>query len=174
MLRRAQKPAGFPVAEENGSETRKPSTQQSLRRRKTGRLIVILVVFVCVYVCRAPVLRGVVSLLIVDQPHADPDYGCTGGGYFRLLPSWVIRRAVRATEKAGRPAVVYLHPRDFATDCPVMPMPIHRRFKSYVGRATTEGKLRELLKRHQFTTCREVLQQLSLLPAEPMRESTAK
>jgi polysaccharide deacetylase family protein (PEP-CTERM system associated) len=39
-----------------------------------------------------------------------------GGGYLRLLPYWVIRQAMRAIETAGRPAVVYCHPYEFAAD----------------------------------------------------------
>lgn len=33
-----------------------------------------------------------------------------GGGYFRLLPYQLVRRAVRAVNVDGRPAVVYVHP----------------------------------------------------------------
>ncbi len=90
----------------------------------------------------------------------------SGGGYFRLFPTRLIEYGLRREERAGRPAVVYLHPRDFAVDCPVAPMPMHRRFKSYVGRGTTERKLRRLLEKHRFSTCYQVLQQHSLLPPE--------
>jgi polysaccharide deacetylase family protein (PEP-CTERM system associated) len=82
----------------------------------------------------------------------------SGGGYFRLLPRWLIERGIRSAEKAGRPSVIYLHPRDFATDCPTMPMPLVRRFKSYVGRKTTSRKLRHLLENYRFGTCLDVLQ----------------
>lgn len=96
-----------------------------------------------------------------------------GGGYFRLAPFWLINRALRQEEKAGHPAVVYLHPRDFAVDCPAVPMPIHRRFKSYVGRGTTESKLRLLLQEHRFSTCYEVLRQRGLLPKEAIAPHAA-
>lgn len=92
----------------------------------------------------------------------------SGGGYFRLLPAWMIQYGIRRAEKAGRPAVIYLHPRDFAIDCPTAAMPIYRRFKCYVGQGTTEGKLRGLLKRYRFTTCWEVLRQRRLLPDEKL------
>ena len=51
-------------------------------------------------------------------------------------------------------------------DCPKVAMPVHRRFKCYVGRSSTARKLRRLLERYQFTTCRDVLRQHALLPAE--------
>ncbi len=81
----------------------------------------------------------------------------SGGGYLRLLPLRVIERGIRQEAKAGRPTVIYLHPRDFAPDAPRVPMPLHRRFKCYVGTASTEGKLRRLLERHRWGTCAEVL-----------------
>ncbi len=83
----------------------------------------------------------------------------SGGGYFRLLPHWLIDLGIRREARQGRPTVLYLHPRDFAPDCPRVPMPLHRRFKCYVGLASTEGKLRRLLRRYRFTTCREVIRQ---------------
>lgn len=81
-----------------------------------------------------------------------------GGGYMRLLPGALIRQGVDQEIAAGRPTVVYLHPRDFAPDCPKVKMPPHRYFKCYVGTATTEGKLRDLLKKYTWSTCKEVLQ----------------
>ena len=47
-------------------------------------------------------------------------------------------------------------------------MPAYRRFKCYIGRSTTERKLRRLLKKYRFTTCYEVLRQYALVPAEPL------
>ncbi len=88
----------------------------------------------------------------------------SGGGYMRLLPEWMIRQGMSAERAAGRGTVVYLHPRDFAPDCPRVPMPLHRRFKCYVGAASTEGKLHALLKAERWTTCREALVRAGLLP----------
>lgn len=81
----------------------------------------------------------------------------SGGGYMRLLPMGRICQGVDAEAAAGRPTVVYLHPRDFAPDCPRVPMPPHRRFKCYVGMAGTADKLRALLRAYRWGTCREVL-----------------
>ncbi len=81
----------------------------------------------------------------------------SGGGYMRLLPSWLIRRGFNQLNSRGLPTVVYLHPRDFAPDCPRVPMPLKRRFKCYVGAKNTKGKLRMLLDRYKFDTCAAVL-----------------
>ena len=81
----------------------------------------------------------------------------SGGGYLRLLPPWMIRRGFNQLNRRGIPAVVYLHPRDFAPDCPRVPMPPLRRFKCYVGLGGTEEKLRMLLRHYRFDTCAAVV-----------------
>jgi polysaccharide deacetylase family protein (PEP-CTERM system associated) len=81
----------------------------------------------------------------------------SGGGYLRLLPTWLIDRGFRQLERRGIPAVVYLHPRDFAPECPRVPMPVHRRFKCYVGLGSTMAKLEHMLSTRRFGTCGEVL-----------------
>lgn len=81
----------------------------------------------------------------------------SGGGYVRLLPWWLINKGFQQLEAQGRPAVVYLHPRDFAADCPRVPMPPHRKFKCYVGLSSTKDKLIKMLDRYRFDTCAAVL-----------------
>lgn len=80
----------------------------------------------------------------------------SGGGYLRLLPSWLIRYGFRQFENSGIPVVTYLHPRDFAADCPRVPMSAWRRFKSYTGLATTKSKLQMMLREFEFETCAAV------------------
>jgi polysaccharide deacetylase family protein (PEP-CTERM system associated) len=95
----------------------------------------------------------------------------SGGGYLRLLPLAMIRRGFRQCEREKRPAVVYLHPRDFAPDCPRCPMPAHRRFKGYVGLATTRRKLEALVGEYRFGTCGEVVGQAGRSASEDGIES---
>ena len=94
----------------------------------------------------------------------------SGGGYLRFLPAPLIRRAFDRFERENTPVVVYLHPRDFAPDCPRVPMPLHRRFKCYVGLRSTHKKLKMLLDRYAFTTCAGVL---GLEAEEPARVTGA-
>jgi hypothetical protein len=87
----------------------------------------------------------------------------SGGGYMRVLPLWVIERGFAHLESRGIPAVVYLHPRDFAPDCPRVSMPLHRKFKCYVGMASTMPKLEALLATRRFAPCGEILGARGLL-----------
>jgi peptidoglycan-N-acetylglucosamine deacetylase len=80
----------------------------------------------------------------------------SGGGYLRLLPAWFIRRAFAKFERRNLPVVTYLHPRDFAVDCPRVTMSPVRRFKCYVGVATAARKLEMLLSNFRFDTCASV------------------
>ena len=83
--------------------------------------------------------------------------GFTGGGYLRFLPGWFVQRGIQRLNRRGMPAVVYLHPRDFAPDCPRVPMPLKRRFKCYVGLDTTLGKLDLLLSKFHWAACETIL-----------------
>ncbi|MFB3828579.1 MAG: XrtA system polysaccharide deacetylase [Bryobacteraceae bacterium] len=75
-----------------------------------------------------------------------------GGGYLRLFPWFLIRRAAQAVLRQDRPAVFYIHPREIDPDQPRLPMPIIRSFKCYVNLHTTEAKLCRLLQEFEFKT----------------------
>jgi hypothetical protein len=57
----------------------------------------------------------------------------------------------------GRPVIFYIHPREIDTSHPRLPMPISRKFKSYVNLGTTEGKIRRIISEFQFITFQEYL-----------------
>ena len=84
-----------------------------------------------------------------------------GGGYLRLFPSWLIRRAVRQVLAEGRPVVFYIHPREIDPSHPRVPMPLTRRFKSYVNLRITETKLRRILAEFPVTTFRDFMAEAS-------------
>lgn len=71
----------------------------------------------------------------------------SGGGYFRLLPLWYLKR--RFTN--DNYIMTYFHPRDFDPHQPMVPgLGIIRKFKSYVGLSRAYSKLEFLLRAHQF------------------------
>ena len=73
-----------------------------------------------------------------------------GGGYLRLFPRRVIEACIAIENRAGRPASVYVHPREIDPEQPRMALPWRRRFKYYVGLRSTAPKLRALLGAHRF------------------------
>ncbi|MBI4937059.1 MAG: polysaccharide deacetylase family protein [Nitrosomonadales bacterium] len=70
----------------------------------------------------------------------------SGGGYFRLLPYWMIRSLTNRADYV----MTYFHPRDFDADQPVLDLPLHRRFKSYVGLRGAHRKLDQWLSENKF------------------------
>jgi polysaccharide deacetylase family protein (PEP-CTERM system associated) len=71
----------------------------------------------------------------------------SGGGYFRLLPYKTIENWTRQSNYV----MTYFHPRDFDIEQPVVPgLPIHRRFKSYVGIKKCKPKLEKWLNDFDF------------------------
>jgi polysaccharide deacetylase family protein (PEP-CTERM system associated) len=75
----------------------------------------------------------------------------SGGGYFRLLPYSMIRVLARRSPYF----MTYFHPRDFDADQPLVPgLNTIRRFKSYYGLSSAEGKLMRLLDDFEFIDLR--------------------
>jgi len=80
-----------------------------------------------------------------------------GGGYFRLFPLWITRKALQHLNAQGHPAVIYLHPWEFDPDQPRIPgAPLLSRFRHYVNIGKTEDRLRALLKEFDFAPMQEV------------------
>ena len=72
-----------------------------------------------------------------------------GGGYFRLFPYTLIKRWAKRDSDY---LLSYIHPRDLDAGQPIVPgLSAARKFKSYVGLAGAEKKLRHFLKDFSFT-----------------------
>jgi len=75
----------------------------------------------------------------------------SGGGYFRIMPYGLIRRMMKRLDYT----MVYLHYRDFDFGQRVIEdLPLHRKFKSYVGIRGAFRKLQNLLSEFEFTDLR--------------------
>ena len=76
----------------------------------------------------------------------------TGGGFFRLFPAAITDRAVaRANRDEHRPAVFYFHPWEVDPDQPrVARAPLKSRLRHYSRLGAMAGKLRRLVKRHDW------------------------
>lgn len=73
-----------------------------------------------------------------------------GGGYLRLFPNFLTRLLIAHDNRAGRPANIYVHPREIDPKQPRMRLPIKRYFKYYVGLSTTRRKVEALLRSFRF------------------------
>ena len=81
-----------------------------------------------------------------------------GGAYFRIFPYALTRTAFRAINAEGHPAVFYLHPWEIDPGHPRIQLP--RRVATithYFNLASTEGRLKQLLRDFRFAPMHEVL-----------------
>ena len=69
-----------------------------------------------------------------------------GGGYFRLLPLWFMRRGLAQAAKEGRPAILYFHPWEFDPHTPRMPLPPLGRIRTYTGLRSALDRLDSIMR----------------------------
>lgn len=82
--------------------------------------------------------------------------GACGGGTFRLFPYWFTRRAIRAYNKAGYAAVVYMHPWEIDAAQPRIEVDAKTRLRHYGNLPLVAGKLKRLLSDFEFGAVSEV------------------
>ncbi|MBU3578625.1 polysaccharide deacetylase family protein [Polynucleobacter sp. 73C-SIWE] len=89
------------------------------------------------------------ELPIGSAPFLGGNLMYSGGGYFRILPYFLIKYFMDKSNYN----MMYFHPRDFDPDQPMMNnLTIARRFKSYVGLGGSLRKLRCLIADFTFLT----------------------
>ncbi len=112
--------------------------------------------------------RELVEFPVATWPLAGRNLPMGGGGYFRLLPGWLLRAGVAGLERRGRPAAIYLHPWEFDPDQPRYPAPALKRFRHYLNLDRTLSRLDRLLERFRFGSLRQVLEERGeLQPGRP-------
>ena len=89
-----------------------------------------------------------------------------GGGYFRLLPEWILHCAMtRLVEKEAIPAIIYFHPWELDSHQPrIRNGSWLSRFRHTVNLHTTEQKLNTLLHRWRFCSIAGVSRSIRQVP----------
>ena len=88
-----------------------------------------------------------------------------GGGYFRLLPGWAARAAIRRVNAEGQPAVIYMHPYEIDVnelrELKSQGWTFSRKTHLMQGlfRSRIEGRLRALFRSFEFATMQDILQE---------------
>lgn len=84
-----------------------------------------------------------------------------GGGYFRLLPRWILERALRSVLADDRPAIVYCHPYEFhPQELASYRGRVHPAtlFTQGLGRASFVKRMKGLFSRFRFGRLSDVLE----------------
>jgi polysaccharide deacetylase family protein (PEP-CTERM system associated) len=93
-----------------------------------------------------------------------------GGGYFRLLPSFLHRAGVKQILKQNKCYTFYMHPWEIDPDQPrVQEAKAFFRFRHYVNLAGTKRKLQKMIEvngENSFQTCREFIEDRKASVAE--------
>jgi polysaccharide deacetylase family protein (PEP-CTERM system associated) len=98
-----------------------------------------------------------------------------GGGYFRLLPAFLLHWAISQTRRTGEPPVVmlYFHPWEFDPEQHRLALQGLSRFRTYVGLKRSQRRLETLLDTYRFTRAADVFQILEGQPQEPVYRLSA-
>ena len=81
-----------------------------------------------------------------------------GGGYMRLFPGSVLRRAVRyVNEKEEQPAVLYFHPWEIDPEQPRLQAGWKSRFRHYLNLHRMEDRLKAMLEQFAFAPMKDVI-----------------
>ena len=94
-----------------------------------------------------------------------------GGGYFRLLPGFLMSWGIRQMRRRGRgvPAMLYFHPWEFDAGQDRLPLSRSSRLRTYGGIKTSRRRLEDLLERgHRFERADDVSR--DLLQGEHLRQ----
>jgi polysaccharide deacetylase family protein (PEP-CTERM system associated) len=84
-----------------------------------------------------------------------------GGIYLRLLPYFLVRQAIRHYTRSGRPALIYIHPPEFDSDKPRLPMTFGNRVLHYARLDAFRRKVPSLLRDFSFAPVGEILDRLA-------------
>ena len=86
-----------------------------------------------------------------------------GGGYFRLLPKAILAGAIRETNRAHQPAIVYLHPYELDVNEPAVlrrngwPISWQTYLRQSLFRGRIAGRLAALFEEFRFAPIADVL-----------------
>ncbi|SPD72920.1 conserved hypothetical protein [uncultured Desulfobacterium sp.] len=76
-----------------------------------------------------------------------------GGGWgMRIFPYRLIRSAIIKNNRQGIPSVIFVHPREFDSNCPRVRLPLIKRFVLNASIVGTEKRFERLLDDFEFTT----------------------
>ena len=114
--------------------------------------------------------RQIIEIPLATLPVGPAKVPVAGGGYFRLMPRWLIRRVTGKLEAGRQPIVAYFHPYEFddrrldvfegwrPSGWMQRLRGVRYNWHQNIGRHTMPGKLAELVSRHRFTSCLAYLQ----------------
>ncbi len=82
-----------------------------------------------------------------------------GGGYFRHSPYWYSKKVIEGLNRAGHPAIFYIHPWEIDPELPrVEGLSMLQKFRTYGSTEILRHKVEHLLSDFSFTTAGDYMQ----------------
>lgn len=94
--------------------------------------------------------EGILELPLLTYRVAGLNLPVAGGVYLRLLPLFLIMKALRKINKMGYPGVIYLHPREIDVAPPKLGLPFYKEKIFTFNTKNTVKKLEKLLESFSF------------------------
>jgi hypothetical protein len=109
--------------------------------------------------------KQIVELPLTIASYFNKKWAVSGGGYIRTMPKMVVNKIFRDFEKQQKDSMIYMHPYEFDTKLldvrsnyapganysKLKVLTLNLRWNLF--RNSIRGKIKELLKQHQFKTC---------------------
>lgn len=126
-------------------------------------------------VIRSPSGHEIVEFPLTTRQVLGMRVPVAGGGYFRLMPYWFTRWALRAVNRYDQmPFIFYLHPWEIDPEQPRFKASRLSRFRHYNNLNVCYERLERLVEDFRFTTVRDVLRgQLPGVATAAQVEATA-
>lgn len=126
--------------------------------------------------CPWPHCIGTASGTLWEMPPSTIAFGgvripIAGGGYFRLIPYWLLRKCLRRVENENHPLVMYLHPWELDPFQPRMAGPLISRFRHYINLNQTQSRLETLLREFSFRPIEDEIAELEKTIVQPALRS---
>jgi polysaccharide deacetylase family protein (PEP-CTERM system associated) len=96
-------------------------------------------------------IEGIIEVPLKKSKFFGISIPVCGGGYFRMLPYWVIKSSIQSTLN-NETLVMYFHPWEFDPLQPKVNLPFLKKFRHYVGLKNNRKKFIKLLGDFEFTT----------------------
>ena len=80
-----------------------------------------------------------------------------GGFYLRAFPYYLTKGRIRALNKKGMPAMVYLHPHELFNSCYKHRLSLRENFVLNFKKNTFSNKIKRLFSDFEFSPIREIL-----------------
>jgi polysaccharide deacetylase family protein (PEP-CTERM system associated) len=85
------------------------------------------------------------------------NFPIAGGIYFRALPYFLIKKAIKRINKQGKPVQIYIHPWEIDPNQPRLRLPLDRSIPHYANIRCVAAKLKNLLEDFEFAPVKKVL-----------------